>query len=504
MRTRKFMYNAAATATMQIVIMLSGLIVPKVMLVFYGSEINGLVSSISQFITYFNLVEAGLSGAAVYALYKPLADKDIYAINGVLSASKQFYIHTGYIFSLLIVMFSIVYPLYISTSVLSKFEVSLLVLVLGINGVLEFFTLAKYRVLLTADQRTYVISLSSIVQWVIYTIVVLLFSSAGFNIVMVRAVALIAIIIRTVILMVYCKIKYQGLNYKEVPNKKALDKRWDALYLQILGAVQTGAPVIILTVFLKDLKLISIYTVYNMVIGGVNSILGIFNSGLAASFGEIIAKGEKEILRQSFREFQVLFYTMTGIVFSICFVMIIPFVKVYTAGITDAEYVSVMIAFLFVFGGLVYQMKTPQGMMVIAAGLYRETRWQTTLQGTIVLVGGIVMCRYWGLSGVLFAYLLANIYRMIELVGFISKNVTMDSVKYTVKQYALMLMEGMFVIISTTRLLALDKITGYVEWGIQAFKVGICAVVAYGMGNLIFNRKEILNLVKRLKKMVNT
>ena len=54
---------------------------------FYGSEINGLISSINQLL-YFSLVEAGLSGAAIYALYKPLADNDYKAINGVITAAK--------------------------------------------------------------------------------------------------------------------------------------------------------------------------------------------------------------------------------------------------------------------------------------------------------------------------------------------------------------------------------------------------------------------------------
>ena len=60
------------------------------MLKYYGSEINGLVSSINQFIVYFNLVEAGLSGAAIYALYKPLAENNHKAINSIVSAARNF------------------------------------------------------------------------------------------------------------------------------------------------------------------------------------------------------------------------------------------------------------------------------------------------------------------------------------------------------------------------------------------------------------------------------
>lgn len=68
-RTKKFIYSSFATALYQIIIMFSGFLVPRFMLVSYGSELNGLVSSITQFITYFSLVEAGIAAAAVYSLY---------------------------------------------------------------------------------------------------------------------------------------------------------------------------------------------------------------------------------------------------------------------------------------------------------------------------------------------------------------------------------------------------------------------------------------------------
>ena len=89
-RTKHFFYNTLSTALLQLLTLLAGFIVPKTMLVYYGSEINGLISSILQFIAYFNLVEAGLSGAAIYALYNPLAQNDQGSINGIVSAAKRF------------------------------------------------------------------------------------------------------------------------------------------------------------------------------------------------------------------------------------------------------------------------------------------------------------------------------------------------------------------------------------------------------------------------------
>ena len=50
-RSKKFMLNSVTTALLQVVTMIAGFITPRFMLTAYGSEINGLISSIS---TSFN------------------------------------------------------------------------------------------------------------------------------------------------------------------------------------------------------------------------------------------------------------------------------------------------------------------------------------------------------------------------------------------------------------------------------------------------------------------
>ena len=52
-RTQKFVSNSLSAAILQIVTFVAGMITPRLMLTAYGSDINGLVSSITQFIGYF-------------------------------------------------------------------------------------------------------------------------------------------------------------------------------------------------------------------------------------------------------------------------------------------------------------------------------------------------------------------------------------------------------------------------------------------------------------------
>lgn len=499
MRTKKFFWNTITTVLLQIVMFVSGLIVPRVMLLAYGSEVNGLVSSISQFINYFNLIEAGLSGATTYALYKPLADHDTDAINRILSASRKFYLQTGGIFTALVAVLSILYPLYIQNSGFTNAEVSLLVLVLGMNGTLEFFTLAKYRTLLTADQKTYLISLSSIVQWTVYTVIIVLMTSLKCDIILTRTVALLAIFIRTFLLVTYCKRRYRYLDYSVPPNVKALDRRWSALYLQLLGMIQSNGPVILLTVINKDLQLVSVYTVYNVVISGINMILGVFSSGLSASFGDVIVKGQRDTLKRAYSEFETMYHFVGGIVFTLSFVLMIPFVRIYTAGITDADYIQPAVSALLVLNSMLYNFKTPQGMLVISAGMYKETRVQTTLQGMILLICGGILTYFYGLPGLAVGMVLSNLYRTIDLTFFVPHHITHTPVWHTVRQYLIVSMGQSILLYVFYHTISFDGIDSYLTWCLIAVKIGVLTVVVFALLQAVFNRRDWPGIFQHMK-----
>lgn len=43
---------------------------------YFGSELNGLVTSITQFLGFITLLEAGVGNVVQSSLYRPLAQKD--------------------------------------------------------------------------------------------------------------------------------------------------------------------------------------------------------------------------------------------------------------------------------------------------------------------------------------------------------------------------------------------------------------------------------------------
>ena len=486
-------------ALQKAVMMLAAFIIPRIIITTYGSDINGLVVSVTQFVAYFVLVEAGISGASIYALYKPLADKNRPAINGILAASKRFYIISGYIFLSLVALLAIVYPYIINGNVLPAWKISVIVFALGFSGALDFFTLSKYRVLLTADQRSYVISASQIAYWGLNVLLTYALAKLKCDIALLEVILLSSVFLRSFILWYYAKTHYDYLDYSVPPDYSALKERWNVLYLQILGSIQSSCPIILATVFLQ-IKEVSVYAVYNMVVSGIDGILSVFTSGLAASFGDVIARRQRGVLKHAYREFEQAYYLLITVVYGASLLLITPFISLYTKGISDADYILPVLGAMCVMNGFLYNLKTPQGMLVISAGMYRQTRWQSTAQGLIALIGGFIGVQIFGLYGIIGGLMLSNIYRDIDLLFFVPKRITRLSHIRTVKHIAaaFVSMAPVFFIFVKYGFAA----SSFIDWIFKGFIItAVLSLWALAV-NFAVDYKNMINVFKRIKNIV--
>ena len=494
-RTQKFALNSFTSMISQVVIMIAGLITPRLMISTYGSEINGLVSSLNQLISYISLVEAGIGGAAIYSLYKPLADQNHTQISRVVVAARRSYRQAGYVFSSGILILAVVYALLSESEFLPFWIIFILTIILGINGCFDFFIVAGDRVLLTADQRNYVISTVTIINTILRTLIICVLANYHTNIILLYCCSTSLVIVKATVILLYSKKNYSYINKKEKPDKSAMDKRWEVIYQQILGTIQTGAPTVIATVLL-NFVIVSIYSVYNMVTTGLNSVLGIFIAGLPAGFGDLIARQEDDRLRKTVSEFEVAYYFILSIIYGLAFVMIMPFISIYTRGFVDADYYYPALGMAIVFNGLLYNIKTPQSMLIVSAGMYKETRWRVTIQGLIIVIFGAIGAKLFGIVGIVLGSILSNLYRTIDLLFFTPRYITHASILKT----ALRMIRVLFniLVICAPVFVYSVNISSYLEWFVMAIVYGLWAIIVTTLSTYIFDKDDFISVKKRL------
>lgn len=501
-RTKKYIYNISFSAALHLASILSGFIIPRTILQSYGSEMNGIISSVNQFISYFSIVEAGLGGAAMYALYKPLANKDYPAMNGIVSAAKKLYNQTGYIFASMVLGLALLFPHFTENNSLLSYEMGLLVVVLGLKGVLEFFTLAKYRVLLDADQKTYVIAIATIVHLFTYTMIVAILAHYHTNIIVLKAVSLCSVYLRSLILMMYVKRKYPSVNYNAQPDRQSMDKRWDVLYIQLLNTVLGATPGVVIAVVIRDFKLASVYSVFYLVVAGVSGILTSFKTGLSAAFGDLIARNAEKTIKKAYTSFEYLYYALLTVACSTMLITIMPFIRIYTRGIVDTNYDIPLLGVLFTINCLQINIMTPQRMLINSAGIYREMRGQTTTEAVLAIISETVLGYFYGVSGIVTGYIIAETYRAIYLLSYIPRNITKTRVKDSVIRQAMVYMA---VALNGLLLHHIPYVpTNYLTWFNYALVVACVTGIITGIMWFLFDKntaKEIYHtfLKKRWK-----
>lgn len=197
-----------------------------------------------------------------------------------------------------------------------------------------------------------------------------------------------------------------------------------------------------------------------------------------------------------------MFYSALTVIYATTFAMFMPFIKIYTAALEDAGvYLIPILGILFCVNGLLFSVKTPQGMMVIAAGLYKETKIQTTVQGAILVVGGILFTGVfqWGLYGVVIAGILSNLYRAVDFVLYIEKHVVEGSLRGTVLNIL-----SCFVIVAAVFLLSLHIRFGeatVLMWVLNAAVIGVISIAAVLIVSFIFQRENLFAAFGRVKSL---
>ena len=88
---KKLSYNILFSLLLQIVAVINSFITSKITINYFGSEINGLVSSINQFLNYISLLEGGVGAVIMAQLYKPIYENDKNKISDIISSSKKFF-----------------------------------------------------------------------------------------------------------------------------------------------------------------------------------------------------------------------------------------------------------------------------------------------------------------------------------------------------------------------------------------------------------------------------
>ena len=503
MRSKKAIYNIVCNLLLQFVIVVYGFVVPKIIIDYFGSEVNGLIASITQFLAYITLLESGFGPVVRATLYKPIAKKDEIAIAGIIRTSEKFFRRIALIFLLYIVVLCFVFPLITRTDFDAAFTVSLVVII-GISTFAEYFFGMAYRLFLQAEQKTYVISIIQTITYLLSIVAVVVLAVMGADILIIKLISGLIFVLRPLMQNFYVKKKYK-IKLDGASEKYPIKQKWDGLAQHIAAVIHGNTDVTVLTLF-TSLAEVSVYAVYYLVVSGVKKIVQAFTVGIDASFGDMIAKKEDENLRRKFSAYELLYIMVITVIFACTFVLITPFIVVYTEGVTDADYIRPLFGYLLVASEFIWAIRAPYASITLAAGHFRETRRGAWIEAIINIVVSIALVWKFGLVGVTIGTIVAMLVRAIEFIYHANKyvlkrNIFASAGKIVTSVVAVIITAGI------VNLINLAEPTGYMAWIKNAVIVltiaGVITLVCFGAvyyKDLIAVPKKMKTILRKKKK----
>lgn len=490
--------NLVVATIMEIITIGFALVVPKLMISHYGPEVHGLMSVITSLIGYLNLVEAGISASSVYGLYKPLADDNQTDINAGINAISIFYKGIGIIFSTLVIVTALLYPL-INGNQFQYYFVVILIIVSGISQTIEYLFCSKYKILLQADKKLYVLNTINVVAIIFQGILRIVMILSNCNIILVQLIPAVVYLLRLFILKVYVLDKYKYLNSKIPPNFDVCKSKWNVLIHQITNLIVNNTDGIVLSIFVNYIA-VSIYSIYNMVISNINGFLNqVLSNAITANFGHLLSKQEISECKRIYENYEKFYYYVVFLIFGICSTVLFPFVKLYVGSVNNIEYANMILVGLFILNAILNNIRIPLMTIVNAAGHFKETQIHAIFEAIINLIMSLLLVRKYGIYGVLIGTTCSYLYRDIMFIIYTNKNILKRSCIYTIRNILIGLAVSIIVLVIGNFVTLFISTNSWINLFLFGCLVSVLSILLLLLYIMLFEKKifKMLSTMRR-------
>lgn len=497
-RTKKLFLNTIFSILLEFVTLICGLILPRLILGTFGSDVNGLVNSITQFLAFISFLDLGVGAVVQSALYKPLAKGDNNEISKIYSSARSFFKKIAYILVVYIILLLFLYPILVSSKFSFAF-IDFLILAISITSFSQYYFGIVNTLLLNADQKNYVQYIISMITMILNIIACYIMIKLDFSIQIVKLFSSVILALRPLCLNIYVNKNY-NINKKISYVDEPIKQKWNGMAQHFAHIVLINTDTIVLTIF-STLSNVSIYTVYNYIITGVKNLLTSLTSGFLSLMGDLYARDEIKKLYDLFGYVEWFLHSITTLLFGCTAILIVNFVKVYTLGVTDANYIQPLFGILITVANAIHCLRLPYNNLIKAAGHYKQTQNNFIIAMLLNIIISIITVKMWGLVGVTIGTFIAMMYQTLWMGWYISKNI----IKWPLRNfYKQLLIDFMIIFVSGIITYKIPMLsTSYQSWIILAIEVFAIWFIVEISVNIIFYKEKMTLLISKIKKRFN-
>ena len=497
-KDKRIKNNLISSLIYQIVLISLSFLLPRLYLENFGSEVNGVLSTIKQIFVYLFLLEAGVGLATTQALYKRIGENDHKSVSEVLSATNIYYKRTGIIYLAIVLIIAIVYAYVIPTSIDSNVLFCIIILT-ALPALFSYFIQAKYRILMEVDGRKYVINNSETILQLASNIGKILVLLLTDSLILIQLVYCIIYLAQLAFLYFYAKRRYKWLDLKAKPDFKAIAQKNSVLVHQLSGMVFNNTDVILISI-LCDFKAASIYAIYNIFFSQIQNFITNLISSFTFALGQMFHI-DREKFDKLYNAYETFYIMATYIIYTLMAVFLLPLIQIYTSGINDAEYTNTWLVLLFVIMNLASNAKLPSNSVIEYSGDFDKTRSHAIFEMVINISVSVVAIFYMGICGAILGTIAALVYRGIVSIYYSNKKILGRSQMNT---YKIIILNSLaFALVMVIFFVDTFSNMSFVKLLLNGVVHSIWIIGLYLLVNFLFNKsafKTILELCRGNKE----
>lgn len=384
-RVNSVLKNTIWELAYYIIVVVLGFLAPRYIILIYGSAVNGLSATITQVLNVILLLQAGAATAAIYSLYKPIADEDIAEVSSKLSSATSYFKKLSFIFLALMVIAAVFTAFFIDSEI-APVLIFVAFVIMGMKSFFDLYFTSTYRILFTAFQEKFVMSVATLVEQVVYYILVFTTLYFKWHFILLFLWLFLGCIVKIIFLNRVCKKKHPDIvSIKNTGQSSSISGKNYALANEVAHSLMSTSTAIMIS-FMYGLKEVSVYSVYMLIFSALYLILTAFNSSFGPSFGNLYASGDEKRSSEIFTIFRYLYLSINMIMMMCTIFLLLPFITLYTAGVKDINYQNETLIVLCVLSATFSAFRIPYNVIVSSLGYFKETWLQPVVTAVVCLL----------------------------------------------------------------------------------------------------------------------
>lgn len=491
MRAKRSFYNLITAVGAQLLILLLGLLVPRLTLVNYGSEVNGFMTLVVQLYGYIGLMEAGLGTSEWQALYGPVAANDRRTISCVVNTAHRHFQKLTLYYAGVVVAVSLLLPLLVD-SALPFGVMCAYFLLFGASYVVNFWFVAAMRPLLQVEGKNYVNTAISFVFSVGSTLAKIVMLSAGMDLLTLQVVYCGINVAQVLVYFLYFRMRYQWLDRSVPPEEHRLQQRGAFFWQQLCQLIFTCTDTFLISVFC-DLKAGSVYAVYMLAYNAINQLVYLVVSSTQFVLGQIWHQERARYLKVH-QAYEAGLMAVACTLYATMYVLLLPFVELYTAGVTDVDYYDAALPLLICLSGFLGTCKYVPLTLVNVACHARQTMKQTLGEAALNLGISVALIPVCGVRGALAGTCAAQLFRVVAGARYTNRKLLKTASGFSVRLYLSNL--ALFAAVFLVRQQMTVTLTSYGQFFLAGCVTVLVMGILFGGMNLAVNHSLLMPYVK--------